>query len=99
MGNRLTCNYENTDKAMKFYEKYKDSFGEIVKAEMESNPEKIKYNFILTNNDEEIMEFAGGLTAGYDGKGPNRTQEILREAGFDIEEDFVVKNASFKLEK
>ncbi len=89
----------STNKAVEIFEKYKDAFGNIVSAEMKSNPEEAQYEFVLTNERKEQLIFDGGCTAGYVGRGPRGTLKILKMAGFDIEDDFAQTRASFVLTK
>ena len=90
-----------TSKSVEFYERYKEAFGKVISAEMISEVNKFsKVNkLILANNREEQLIFEGGLTAGYRGEGPSGTYRVLQMAGFDIGEEFIQQNSSFKLKK
>lgn len=85
--------------AIKFYEKYKDAFGIVMSAEMKSTPVRVEYELTLVNDKGDEMEFVGECTSGYVGAGPNVTYDILKLAGFDIDQNFISNNSSFKIEK
>lgn len=88
-----------TEYAVKFFQRYKDAFGYVVKAEMTSQPVQVEYKLVLTNDIGEEIEFNGECTAGYMGEGPGGTYRILKAAGFDVELEYIQQNKKFILEK
>lgn len=88
-----------TDKCEDFYRRFKEGFGNIVKAKMEGCADPVNYKLILINDKEEEMIIEGGLTAGYDGHGSRATARILKDAGFDIKDEFVFNYISFEIYK
>lgn len=88
-----------TGKAIEIYKRYKEAFGEVVKAEMKSIPKEIKFELTLTNTEGEKMVFKGPLTSGYLGEGSDGTYRVLLECGFDITDKFVENNANFTLNR
>lgn len=88
-----------TSKSIEFYERYKDAFGEVVSAEMISDQIKVDYKLTLRNNEDEELIFDGGLTTGYLGEGCRGTQRVLKLAGFDVSDEFILNHKSFKLTK
>lgn len=88
-----------TEYAIKFFERYKEAFGNVVSAEMISNPHNVDYKLILINDREEEIYIDGNCSAGYTGEGPSGTYRILKMAGFDIDREFITSNATFKLTK
>lgn len=88
-----------TQYAIKFYERYKEAFGNVVSAEMKSIPSAVKYELILINDRKEEIHINGECSAGYTGEGPSGTYKILKMAGFDIDREFTTSNKSFKLTK
>ena len=98
----ITIEFNNacaTHFAVETFEKYKESFGNVVSAEMSSKKREVEYEFVLTNDKGEQMRFMGECTAGYTGTGTNGTCRILKMAGFNFEEEFIYKNSSFLLGK
>lgn len=88
-----------TGASIEFYEKYKEAFGEVIKAEMVAKPVNVKYALTLTNNLGEKLVFNGGLTSGYSGEGCRGTRRVLEMAGFKISDEFIQNNTSFILTK
>jgi hypothetical protein len=86
-----------TNKCEAFYERFKDGFGNVVKATMEGSSDKVNFKLTLTNNIGEEMIIESGLTAGYQGAGSNATIRVLKSAGFDIEDEFVYRYVSFEI--
>ncbi len=86
----------STHQSVEFYKRYKDAFGEIMEAEMTKDD---YYILNLINKNREELTFEYGLTAGYCGEGPRGTLEVLRLAGFEISDDTVFNNETFKLIK
>jgi hypothetical protein len=84
-----------TAEAVKFYEQYKDSFGEAIKADMKGK----KCILTLFNATGDEMIFDGGLSAGYSGEGPSGTLKVLETAGFKITREFIKMNTDFTLDK
>ncbi|NLY44634.1 MAG: hypothetical protein GX053_01375 [Tissierella sp.] len=89
----------STSKAIEFFKKYKNAFGDIVFAEMKSNPNQVIYNLTLVNSEGEEMNIGEDCSAGFMGTGPYGTYEILKISGFDITKEFIESNSSFKLTK
>lgn len=83
----------------KFYNRFKDGFGNVVKAKMEGCSGPVYYKLTLTNDRGEEMIINDGLSAGYAGAGSNGTIRVLKSAGFDIEDSFVYNNESFEIQK
>lgn len=88
-----------TGESIEFFERYKEAFGNVTSAEMISKPEDVNYKLILTNERNEQIIFDGGLTAGYSGEGQRGTYKVLKECGFDVNEEYIIENSAFKLEK
>lgn len=88
-----------TSGSIKFYERYKEAFGEVISAEMVANPEEIDYTLTLKNKYDEELVFCGGLTSGYSGEGCRGTKKVLKLAGFEVTDEFISNNVSFKLTK
>ncbi|MGL6186109.1 MAG: hypothetical protein ACRC1T_12100 [Clostridium chrysemydis] len=88
-----------TLEALDFFELNKESFGEVVKAEMESRKMQGYYKLTLQNNDGEKMIFNGGLSSGYQGEGCRGTLKVLNDCGFDIDIEYISNNPNFILEK
>lgn len=86
----------STQKSVEFYKIYKDTFGEIIEAEMTKDD---CYTLKLINKDREEFVFEYGLTAGYCGEGTQGTLTVLRLAGFTVSDDIVFENETFKLKK
>lgn len=99
MGNEIIFNCGITQDALKFFKTNKESFGEVVKAQMESNKIKIEYKLTLENKDNEKMIFNGGFSSGYQGEGCRGTLKVLKECGFDIDLEYISNNPNFILEK
>ncbi len=99
MNNELKFNGNTTMRAVEFYESYKDSFGEVVKAELINGRGHLEYILTLVNNEGDKMIFTGGLNSGYLGEGPRGTQKILNMAGFNITDEFILENKIFNIEK
>lgn len=49
----------------------------------------------LYDENENCLRIVSGVTDGYNGKGPHGAIEILRDAGFDIKDNYVFKHESF----
>ncbi len=88
-----------TNKCEAFYKRFKDGFGNVVKATMEGNSDPVNYRLSLTNDKGEEMILESGLTAGYHGAGSNATVRVLKSAGFNITDEFVYENTSFEIHK
>lgn len=99
MSIELKADIGYTSKSVEFYKRYKDAFGEVVKAKMDGNENKGNYKLVLTNKDKEELIFEGGLTSGYLGEGCRGTQKVLQLAGFDITDEFIKNHVSFELKK
>ncbi len=87
------------DRCEDFYKRFKDGFGNIVKAKMEGCANSVQYKLTLINDKEEEMIIEGGLTAGYEGHGSRATARILKDAGFNIEDDFIFNYIAFDISK
>lgn len=87
-------NIKYTSRALEFWERESIKYGEIVSVELK-NGNKL----ILTSEFGDIIEFDGPFTGGYIGGGSRGTQEILALIGFQISDEFIVTNTSFKLTK
>lgn len=88
-----------TQGAIEFYKRYKDAFGEVVKAKMIGDTENVNYKLTLTNSNEEELVFNGELTSGYGGEGCRGTKTVLELAGFPISDEFISTHESFELNK
>lgn len=88
-----------TSEAVDFYFKNKGKMMEIIQAKMTGNVGSVTYELTLLDIQGNVMKFPSGLSAGYRGEGPSGTLEILRDAGFDINEDFITSNVSFSIWK
>lgn len=91
----------NTRSMKGFYQKYKESFGKVIHAEMKDYEENNnEFNLILTNENGDKM-YLHNCTSGYIGSSSNATIKILTEAGFEahIVEKTVRENKSFILQK
>ncbi|MFR7936175.1 MAG: hypothetical protein ACLU4S_12405 [Clostridium perfringens] len=99
MDKEIIFNCGITKDSLKFFEANKEAFGEVVKAQMESNKMKIKYRLTLENKDKEKMIFNGGFSSGYQGEGCRGTLKVLKECGFDVELEYISNNPNFILEK
>jgi hypothetical protein len=79
---QLIAPWGGTRTSVEFFRKYREAFGEVVKAEVTGD---VECGLILTNVNGEQM-ILHQCNAGYGGEGPNGTKKILLEAGFDKEE-------------
>lgn len=96
---KITIESGVTNEGIKFYENSKDLFGEFVSAEMIANKMRVEYKLILTDDEGETMVFDGCLSSGYSGEGSRGTLKILKDAGFNVSEDFIQENENFKIFK
>lgn len=99
MDKEIIFNSGITREALEFFELNKESFGEVVKAQMEADKIKIEYRLTLENKDKEKMIFNGGFSSGYQGEGCRGTLKVLKECGFDIDLEYISDNLNFILEK
>ena len=99
MDKEIIFNSGITREALEFFELNKESFGEVVKAQMEADKMKIEYRLTLENKDKEKMIFNGGFSSGYQGEGCRGTLKVLKECGFDINLEYISNNLNFILEK
>ena len=83
--------------AVSYYEENENSIGIIERAVMRREDEKSILQLIDENGDS--LEIAFGVSAGCFGAGAYATLEILRKAGFDVDEKFIFINESFELVK
>lgn len=88
-----------TGEAVSYYFENKGNMMEIIQAKMTGDVRNVTYELTLLDIQGNIMRFPSGLSAGYRGEGPSGTLEILQDAGFDIDEDFIRRNASFSIWK
>lgn len=88
-----------TNRGLNFFKRYKDAFGNVVSAEMKGNKPRIEYELILINEDGEELRLENSCSAGYWGEGSRGTYEVLKMCGFNITENFIIENESFKLTK
>lgn len=91
--------YGTTREAIKFFERFKEVFGNIVSAEMKYSTLKNDSEFILINDKGDTMTFKNEVSSGYIGEGPSGTYTILKMAGFEIEKEFIISNDSFIINK
>lgn len=96
---KITIQSGVTNKGIKFYENSKNLFGKFVCAEMIANKMRVEYKLILTDDEGQIMVFEGCLSSGYLGEGSRGTLRILKDAGFNITENFIQENENFKIYK
>lgn len=99
MDKEIIFNSGITREALEFFELNKESFGEVVKAQMEADKMKIEYRLTLENKEKEKMIFNGGFSSGYQGEGCRGTLKVLKECGFDIDLEYISDNLNFILEK
>lgn len=99
MDKEIIFNSGITREALEFFELNKESFGEVVKAQMEADKMKIEYRLTLENKDKEKMIFNGGFSSGYQGEGCRGTLKVLKGCGFDIDLEYISDNLNFILEK
>lgn len=86
-----------TSEGLKLYYSNKEKLGVIVRAIMDrENGESV---LSLYDENEDCLRIVSGVTAGYNGEGPHGAIEILRDAGFDIKDNYVFKYESFCISK
>lgn len=91
----LEMNAKTTHEAVEFFENNKWIIGEIVSAKMISDPSNVIYKLILTNDYDYKMVIKGRYSEEHQ-KG---IYQILRSAGFDVNEEYIINNPTFYLEK
>ena len=91
-------NEDTTGDGLSIYKRYKEAFGNIVKAQMKSNP---FYELRLYNESGDEMVFQRCFAAGFSGEGPRGTYFVLKDAGFEITEEFIqsLENENFEIAK
>lgn len=86
-----------TNKGVEFFERFKDGFGNVVKAKMKAN--ECTYVLTLENDRGEIMELKNSCTAGYYGTGCGGTLKVLKACGFNVDREFIGQNEEFEITK
>lgn len=87
-----------TQKAVEFYNLYKDMFGCVKKATLSSIPNDSEYHRLrLENEYKEELIFDYAFASGYYGEGARGLLKVLTLAGFDTNLDFIANNKKFTL--
>ncbi|WP_454054126.1 hypothetical protein [Clostridium sp. Marseille-Q7071] len=89
----------STQRSVEFLKRYKDAFGNVISAEMYGKENEVNYKLVLINDKNEEIHLINSCSCGYWGEGPRGTYDILKLCGFNITEEFIMENESFKLEK
>ena len=90
---------DTTAEGLYAYYANKSILGEIVRAKMLGNKEKVAYELTLFDNMGNTLTIVSGLSSGYWGEGPSGTLEVLKDAGFQVEREFIEDHASFDILK
>lgn len=89
----------STEAALEYFDRYRESFGNVISAKMVGNQHKVDYELTIQNDKGEEIVIRDCCSAGYWGEGPSGTYQILNSCGFDISKEFIQKNTSFKIIK
>ena len=85
--------------SIKAYQGVKELFGNFLVADMTYNKKISQYTLVLKNKYEDKLIFTDGISSDYYGEGCRGTLKILKDAGFDVSEDFIKLHKNFKLLK
>ena len=88
-----------TNDGIELYERFKGVFGEAIRAQMRCTSGYHDYELTLFNSDDDEMIFRGCFSAGYPGEGPRGTCRVLKDAGFDITDEFIKNHECFDIHK
>ncbi len=89
----------STEAALEYFDRYRESFGNIVSAKMIGDQYRVSYELILKNDKEEELVIKDCCSTGYWGEGPSGTYRILKSCGFDVSKEFIQKNIDFEIIK
>lgn len=89
-----------TQKAIEFYNLYKDMFGSVKKATLTSIPNDSEFHRLTLENEyNEELIFDYAFASGYTGEGARGLLKVLTSAGFDVDLDFIKNNKKFILSR
>lgn len=83
---------------MDFFKRYKGSFGEVIRVEMDT-PFGKPPRFTLENTLGEKMIFENTFTSGHAGENTKATQQVLELCEFPVDGDFAETHKRFELKK
>lgn len=87
----------STKEAVKIYKENKNRIGEIQSANMRIIDDEPVLSLYDVCEDE--LRIVSGLASGYGGEGPHGLLWILRDAGFEIKDQFIYENETFNIKK
>lgn len=86
------------EKIIDFYENNKEIFECINRVEMKCIVENKKYQLVLRKNNQDTIEVSNGVSAGNMYRSSIVSMELIKNCGFDIDEEFICTHKEFILE-
>jgi hypothetical protein len=88
-----------TSKCKELYYQNKDKLPNIVRAQLHKKFLTGEPMLTFYSDNGDSLSIIGGFTGGYKGDGPASTYEVMKDAGFDVTEEYITKHKSFDLTK
>lgn len=87
----------STREAVRVYKENKDKIGDVQYAIMKMiEGEPVLSLYDVCGNELRIIS---GLASGYGGEGPHGLLWVLRDAGFEIKDQFIYENETFNIKR
>lgn len=86
------------EQVMAFFEENKQIFADVERVEMRHIEGTKKYILLLTKFNQDVIEISNGVSAGSDIRSSMIAMRLIKECGFDIDEEFIKTHCEFVLE-
>lgn len=85
------------EQVMEFYKENKQMFTDIRSVEMQRIEGTKKYILLLTKSNEDVIEISNGVSAGNDIRSSMVAMRLIKECGYDVDEEFIKTHCEFVL--